>query len=250
MCMVAWAGCGRVFVGGRGDTVCRRKKSYAQMPRILKKQGFTLIELLIVIAIIVVLSTICVPMYNNYVIAAKENIARKNLQSIVALQGIYQLKSGSFFPCPRAVTKTAQIDKEFFGGNGSLLSSNYEYEIKGGCNNFEASALISNSKAQCFKIDQNAHIQTISCANPSGTPEAGLPPGVKICPDSGCEGPYSVYVSDPCQNPYAGGHNKDLVQYFCDLLRANPEGVTCNNPHASRGSEWKGKVKKGLEGCP
>ena len=215
----------------------------------MKIQGFTLIELLIVIAIIGVLAAIGVPMYDNYVTTAKENTAINNLKSIAALQGAYHLELGEFFPCPIAETKTLQIDKEFFGDSGALLLSDYVYEIKGGCNDYEAFAITSNLKAQCFKIDHNAHIQTILCSKPSES-ASGLPPGVEICPDSGCDGPYTVYVSDPCQNPYKGGHNLEVVKHFCDLIQASPDGVTCNNPHASRDSSWKGRVKKGKEGCP
>ncbi len=35
----------------------------------------------------------------------------------------------------------------------------------GGCSDFIASALIFNSKANCFKIDQNRRISTITCPN-------------------------------------------------------------------------------------
>ena len=215
----------------------------------IKSHGFTLIELLIVIAILGVLAAVGVPMFNDYNIASKENAAKNNLQSIAFMQGENRRESGQYFPCPRSKINTSQIDKEFFGNKGELLSTGYAYEIDGGCNDFEAFAIASNPKAQCFKIDSKSNIKTTPCSKSSeSTPE--LPPGVKMCPDSGCDGPYTVYVSDPCQNPYSGGHNPELVKYFCDLIQANPDGVTCNNPHASRDSSWKGRVKKDREGCP
>mgnify|MGYP000093579426 FL=1 len=71
-----------------------------------------------------------------------------------------------------------------------------------------------------------------------------LPAGVKLCADAGCNGPYSVYSSDPCQNPYEGGYNKQLAGYFMKLrCQAKPNNVSCNNPHAVRKS-WKGRVLK------
>ncbi len=71
-----------------------------------------------------------------------------------------------------------------------------------------------------------------------------LEPGV-MCPPKGCKGPYSVYSSDPCQNPYEGGHSKALAAYFMNArCNAGRKGVTCKNPHKSRGSSWKGKMLK------
>jgi hypothetical protein len=74
-------------------------------------------------------------------------------------------ESRQYYPCPKKTLNTAQIDKQFFGGQGDLSSSDYSYKMIGGCSDFIASALISNSKANCFKIDQNRRISTITCPN-------------------------------------------------------------------------------------
>ena len=80
--------------------------------------------------------------------------------------------------------------------------------------------------------------------NSTTTKGAQLPNSAKICPDAGCNGPYTVYSSDPCQNPYKGGHNKKLVNYFMKIrCQVAPKGISCNNPHAVRKS-WKGRVLK------
>ncbi len=127
------------------------------------KKGFTLIELLIITAIIGILSAIGVPIYQDYLISSKENVAKNNLKSIATKQGVYHHELNQYFPCPKKTLDTPQIEKQFFDGTGALSSSDYSYEMTGGCSSFDASALISNSKAKCFKIDQNITISIISC---------------------------------------------------------------------------------------
>jgi Tfp pilus assembly protein PilE len=134
-------------------------------------KGFTLIEILIITAIIGILTAVGVPIYQDYVISSKENTAKDNLQSIAFMQGDYRRESDQYFPCPKKTLSTSQIDKQFFGGKGKLSSGDYSYKMTGGCSGFNASALISNSKAKCFKIDQNRRISSITC--PKDSTKAG-----------------------------------------------------------------------------
>jgi prepilin-type N-terminal cleavage/methylation domain-containing protein len=127
------------------------------------KQAFTLIEMLITLAIISILTAVGVPIYQDYVISSIENQAKVNLQSIAFMQGDHRRESGQYLPCPKKTLGTTQIDKQFFGGQGDLSSSDYSYKMIGGCSDFIASALIFNSKAKCFKIDQNRIISSIAC---------------------------------------------------------------------------------------
>jgi Tfp pilus assembly protein PilE len=130
-------------------------------------KGFTLIEILIITAIIGILTAVGVPIYQDYVISSKENTAKDNLQSIAFMQGDHRRESNQYFPCPKKTLSTTQIDKQFFGGKGKLSSGDYSYKMTGGCSGFNASALISNSKAKCFKIDQNRIISSIACPKAS-----------------------------------------------------------------------------------
>jgi len=132
-----------------------------------KCKGFTLIEILIITAIIGILTAVGVPIYQDYVISSKENTANDNLQSIAFMQDDYRRESGQYFPCPEETLGTTQIDNQFFGGKGTLSSGDYSYKMTGGCSSFIASALISNSKAKCFKIDQNRIISSITCPKAS-----------------------------------------------------------------------------------
>jgi Tfp pilus assembly protein PilE len=126
-------------------------------------KGFTLIEILIITAIIGILTAVGVPIYQDYVTSSKENTAKDNLQSIAFMQGDHRSETDQYFPCPKKTLSTTQIDKQFFGGKGKLSSGDYSYKMTGGCSGFIASALISNSKAKCFKIDQNRIISSIAC---------------------------------------------------------------------------------------
>ncbi len=103
---------------------------------------------------------------------------------------------------------------------------------------------IKDSKTQASEMQ--ATFNLIEGLANSDTNSSGLqlPSGVSICPDVGCNGAYTTYSSDPCQNPYKGGHNKKLADYFMQLrCQAKPGDVACNAPHAVRQS-WKGKVLK------
>jgi Tfp pilus assembly protein PilE len=114
-----------------------------------------------------ILTAVGVPIYQDYVISSKENTAKDNLQSIAFMQGDYRSESNQYFPCPKKTLSTTQIDKQFFGGKGKLSSGDYSYKMTGGCSGFIASALISNSHAKCFKIDQNRIISSIACPKAS-----------------------------------------------------------------------------------
>ena len=130
----------------------------------LKKiNAFTLIEILIALAIIGTLTAVGVPIVNNIITESKESTAKDNLNSIAFMQEDEYRESNQYLPCPKNILNTAQIDKHFFNGKGELSSSDYSYKITGGCSNFDASALISNSKARCFKINQSRIISTIAC---------------------------------------------------------------------------------------
>jgi len=149
-----------------------------------KCKGFTLIEILIITAIIGILTAVGVPIYQDYVISSIENTAKDNLQSIAFMQGDHRRESNQYFPCPKKTLGTSQIDKQFFGGKGKLSSGDYSYKMTGGCSGFNASALISNSKAKCFKIDQNRIISSIACLKIVG-PIHGV---LNIAPTLGCAG--------------------------------------------------------------
>jgi Tfp pilus assembly protein PilE len=206
-------------------------------------KGFTLIEILIITAIMGILTAIGVPIYQDYVISSIENQAKVNLQSIAFMQGDHRRESGQYLPCPKKTLGTTQIDKQFFGGQGDLSSSDYSYKMIGGCSGFIASALIFNSNAKCFKIDQNRIISSISCPKDeslavaktasisSSDPEAFA--NYKPCEESGEEqagrqmGIWTVVDSDGAIVPYNQTQtNQSFFGFSCYLFdNSKPNSV-------------------------
>lgn len=131
------------------------------------KKGFTLIEILVVVTIIGILTSFGVPIYQDYVISSKENIAKENLNTIAFMENNHNRESGQYLPCPKKTLNTEQVDRQFFDNKGMLLSGDYSYKITGGCSGFNALAITSTPKAKCFKIDQSRTISIINCPKTS-----------------------------------------------------------------------------------
>jgi len=127
------------------------------------KKAFTLIEILIALAIIGTLTAVGAPVIQGFITSSKESAAKENLQSIAFMQQDQFRESSQYYPCPEKILDTSQLDKQFFGGSGELSSGDYSYKMTGGCSSFDASAIITNSQAKCFKIDQNMQIKKITC---------------------------------------------------------------------------------------
>ena len=127
------------------------------------KKAFTLIEILIALAIIGTLTAVGAPVIQGFITSSKESAAKENLQSIAFMQQDQFRESSQYYPCPEKILDTSQLDKQFFGGSGELSSGDYSYKMTGGCSSFDASAIITNSQAKCFKIDQDKIISTIAC---------------------------------------------------------------------------------------
>lgn len=60
-------------------------------------KGFTLVELMIVVAILAVLASIAIPMYNGYIETARNTEGWNNLQSLKLSQEEYFLENHTYF---------------------------------------------------------------------------------------------------------------------------------------------------------
>jgi len=102
--------------------------------------GFTLLELMVVVALLGILSAVGIPYYQGYTIIAKEDQAVHNIQAIKLAQSEFFKDRDNYFPCPEVVTRTAEIDEQFFGDSGELEDGAYDYEITGGCATYSIKA--------------------------------------------------------------------------------------------------------------
>ncbi|AEB27008.1 MULTISPECIES: type IV pilin protein [Francisella] len=62
----------------------------------LDKKGFSLVELMVVIAIIAILASIGIPMYNNYILRNHRTEATSELLSAASAADNYEIRFGSF----------------------------------------------------------------------------------------------------------------------------------------------------------
>jgi type IV pilus assembly protein PilE len=62
----------------------------------MNNRGFTLIELMIAVAIIAILASIALPLYNNYVQTSREGVLVHNISTIEVFQEDFRLRTGSY----------------------------------------------------------------------------------------------------------------------------------------------------------
>jgi prepilin-type N-terminal cleavage/methylation domain-containing protein len=129
------------------------------------KAGFTLIELLIVVAIIGILASVGIPMYNGYIQSAKESVAQNNLKSIGLLELDYHTENNKYF-ITYTGNQTRTINNLLFSGKKTLdEKGDYYYFIRPySSSGYKAYAYPTNRSSSLKKycIDHNDNLGT-SC---------------------------------------------------------------------------------------
>ena len=123
-------------------------------------QSFTLIELLIVVAILGIITAIAVPVYNDYIISAKQEAAKNSLRAISLAEVDYRSENNSYFGTRFSSRVTPLINRELFENNKTLdESGDYFYWINRSGSGFTAFAQPKTSSLTKFCIDQNNNLR-------------------------------------------------------------------------------------------
>jgi len=93
----------------------------------MRNKGFTLVELMIVVAILGILTTVAIPLYNGYISSVKKGEAKANLETIRLLEEQYYADRRQYVEAANtAALKTALPG--FEPGNDANL--HYEYSVE------------------------------------------------------------------------------------------------------------------------
>ncbi|AXA33058.1 type IV pilin protein [Francisella adeliensis] len=99
------------------------------------KKGFSLVELMVVIAIIAILASVGIPMYNNYTLRSHRSEAQAELLSAANAADSFEIRNGEF-PSGSDITsfwRSATTQNGFYTlsycGGGDAACPNIDYEI-------------------------------------------------------------------------------------------------------------------------
>ena len=104
----------------------------------IRHDGFSLLELLIVVAIILIISTIAIPTLLHTRQAANESSAVANLRTIFNAEGTYILSSSGRYGGLSELVAAGLMDTRFSGANSV---SGYDYSVSTYLGGYTATAL-------------------------------------------------------------------------------------------------------------
>ena len=118
--------------------------------------GFTLVELMIVLTIMGVLATMCVPAFQRAIEQSRADVAAANLRAIWSAERLYWLECHSYTTASHLETlrDLGLVDKEIASASGS---GGYDYAVTG-TDPFEATAT-SQQGSITIKIDESGELQ-------------------------------------------------------------------------------------------
>lgn len=126
-------------------------------------KGFTLIETLLAVAIVAILISLAIPMYNSHVKEAQLNVAKTNAQSLRAFLEDYHLTNGSYTIGDDSSYTYSETDlATYFGWQPNGDNDAYSYTVTASANNWDISVKhiasgnwirCENRLAKCCDID-------------------------------------------------------------------------------------------------
>lgn len=120
------------------------------MKNLLNIKGFTLIEIMITVSIILILTSIGVPIYKGYLTDARIKLARQNLNSIYLAESNYFFENNEFYYSGSACgDHNNSITNTLFHGEKIISTDNFTFCITKTNNGYKAlaSQITGNIKA-------------------------------------------------------------------------------------------------------
>lgn len=111
------------------------------MNLIQNKRGFTLIEIMITVSIILILTSVGIPIYKGYLDEARINLARQNLNSIYLAETNYFFENNEYYISGKTCgDHNTSIENNLFNNENLINGENYYFCIMENNDGYKATA--------------------------------------------------------------------------------------------------------------
>jgi prepilin-type N-terminal cleavage/methylation domain-containing protein len=143
----------------------------ANADRSAARRGFTIVEMMIVLTIIGIVATMCVPTFQRAIEQSEADIAAANLRTIWAAERLYWLEYHSYTADLTALQGLKLLDPSLPTTSGSQVLGGYTYAINSQANANGFNATATRSDLGSFSIDQDGALSgTVTVSGTNITP--------------------------------------------------------------------------------